>query len=144
MINVSRMPYSVQPGAPDEFASNSSRLSSPHSPGASCRQDLNWSSKDHLAYTISWLTAHCFFGNSTYFTVSIWFTSKLSGPKMATETIEPLFRGDTSKSTRGLLRIIILCTIAGAAVAARLFSVIRESTYLRVRSVNRFTDLPRI
>ncbi|KAK5071108.1 oligosaccharyl transferase stt3 subunit [Lithohypha guttulata] len=33
--------------------------------------------------------------------------------------------GSTSKSTRGLLRIIILCTIAAAAVSARLFSVIR-------------------
>ncbi|KAK5084309.1 oligosaccharyl transferase stt3 subunit [Lithohypha guttulata] len=33
--------------------------------------------------------------------------------------------GSTSKSTRGLLRVIILCTIAAAAVSARLFSVIR-------------------
>lgn len=30
----------------------------------------------------------------------------------------------TSKNTRGLLRVIILFTIAGAAVSARLFSVI--------------------
>jgi hypothetical protein len=45
---------------------------------------------------------------------------------MATTTaVDPLFRGTTSKNTRGLLRIIILCTIAAAAVSARLFSVIR-------------------
>ena len=44
----------------------------------------------------------------------------------ATESpMEPLLRGSTSKNTRGLLRIIILCTIAAAAVSARLFSVIR-------------------
>lgn len=35
-------------------------------------------------------------------------------------------QGSSSKSTRGLLRIIILLTIAAAAVSARLFSVIRE------------------
>ncbi|KAK5022371.1 oligosaccharyl transferase stt3 subunit [Exophiala sideris] len=39
--------------------------------------------------------------------------------------LDPLLRGSTSKNTRGLLRIIILVTIAAAAVAARLFSVIR-------------------
>jgi hypothetical protein len=38
---------------------------------------------------------------------------------------DPLFSGTTSKNTRGLLRIIILCTIAAAAISARLFSVIR-------------------
>ena len=43
----------------------------------------------------------------------------------ATTGVEPLFRGNTSKNTRGLLRIIILCTIAAAAISARLFSVIR-------------------
>ena len=31
----------------------------------------------------------------------------------------------TGRSTRGLLRVIILCLIAGAAVSSRLFSVIR-------------------
>ncbi|KAL6244487.1 oligosaccharyl transferase stt3 subunit [Rhinocladiella similis] len=45
---------------------------------------------------------------------------------MAVSTpLDPFLRGSTSKNTRGLLRIIILLTIAGAAVAARLFSVIR-------------------
>lgn len=39
--------------------------------------------------------------------------------------IDPLLRGSSGKSSRGLLRIIILCTIAAAAVSARLFSVIR-------------------
>jgi hypothetical protein len=43
----------------------------------------------------------------------------------AVATADPLFSGTTSKNTRGLLRIIILCTIAAAAVSARLFSVIR-------------------
>jgi dolichyl-diphosphooligosaccharide--protein glycosyltransferase len=43
----------------------------------------------------------------------------------AATAVDPLFRGTTSKNTRGLLRIIILCTIAAAAVSARLFSVIR-------------------
>ncbi|MCJ1410333.1 oligosaccharyl transferase stt3 subunit [Ptychographa xylographoides] len=44
---------------------------------------------------------------------------------MAPASIEPLLRGDTARNTRGLLRLIILCTIAAAAVASRLFSVIR-------------------
>ncbi len=45
---------------------------------------------------------------------------------MAVSTaLDPFLRGRTSENTRGLLRIIILCTIAAAAVAARLFSVIR-------------------
>merc|ERR1711939_828027 len=35
------------------------------------------------------------------------------------------FQGETGRNTRGLLRLIILCTIAAAAVASRLFSVIR-------------------
>ncbi|KAK4993521.1 oligosaccharyl transferase stt3 subunit [Elasticomyces elasticus] len=35
------------------------------------------------------------------------------------------FEGETGRSTRGLLRLIILCTIAAAAVSSRLFSVIR-------------------
>jgi hypothetical protein len=35
------------------------------------------------------------------------------------------FKGETARNTRGLLRLIILCTIAAAAVASRLFSVIR-------------------
>ncbi|KIX01576.1 uncharacterized protein Z518_09302 [Rhinocladiella mackenziei CBS 650.93] len=43
----------------------------------------------------------------------------------ASTPLDPFLRGSTSKNTRGLLRIIILCTIAAAAVSARLFSVIR-------------------
>lgn len=34
-------------------------------------------------------------------------------------------KGESGRNTRGLLRLIILCFIAGAAVASRLFSVIR-------------------
>lgn len=35
------------------------------------------------------------------------------------------FKGESARNTRGLLRLVILCTIAAAAVASRLFSVIR-------------------
>lgn len=35
------------------------------------------------------------------------------------------FEGETGRNTRGLLRLIILCLIAAAAVSSRLFSVIR-------------------
>ncbi|EEH17515.2 hypothetical protein PABG_00078 [Paracoccidioides brasiliensis Pb03] len=44
---------------------------------------------------------------------------------MATPTIERFLEGSTSKTTRGLLRVIILVLIAAAAIASRLFSVIR-------------------
>jgi hypothetical protein len=40
-------------------------------------------------------------------------------------SLEPFLKGDSGRNTRGLLRLIILCTIAAAAVASRLFSVIR-------------------
>ncbi|KAI9681220.1 MAG: oligosaccharyl transferase stt3 subunit [Caeruleum heppii] len=39
--------------------------------------------------------------------------------------LEPFLRGSTGENTRSLLKIIILCTIAAAAIASRLFSVIR-------------------
>lgn len=39
--------------------------------------------------------------------------------------LDVLLKGSSGQSTRGLLRIIILITIAAAAVASRLFSVIR-------------------
>ncbi|KAI9748729.1 MAG: oligosaccharyl transferase stt3 subunit [Lichina confinis] len=39
--------------------------------------------------------------------------------------LQPFLQGTASKNTRSLLRIIILSTIAGAAIASRLFSVIR-------------------
>ncbi|KAL8721148.1 MAG: hypothetical protein Q9225_002106 [Loekoesia sp. 1 TL-2023] len=44
---------------------------------------------------------------------------------MAPSQLEPFLKGETGRNTRGLLRLIVLCTIAGAAVASRLFSVIR-------------------
>ena len=50
---------------------------------------------------------------------------------MAVEVLEPFLKGDTGRNTRGLLRLIILCTIAAAAVASRLFSVIRKSSPFR-------------
>ena len=49
---------------------------------------------------------------------------------MATIGLEPFLKGDGGRNTRGMLRIIILCTIAAAAVASRLFSVIRKSTFI--------------
>ena len=39
--------------------------------------------------------------------------------------LDVLLKGSSGQSTRGLLRIVILITIAAAAVASRLFSVIR-------------------
>jgi hypothetical protein len=51
----------------------------------------------------------------------------ISDSVMAPSSIEPLLKGDAARKTRGLLRLIILCTIAAAAVSSRLFSVI--STY---------------
>ncbi|EAU38704.1 oligosaccharyl transferase stt3 subunit [Aspergillus terreus NIH2624] len=44
---------------------------------------------------------------------------------MADSPIDVLLKGDSGRNTRGLLRIIILATIAAAAVSSRLFSVIR-------------------
>ncbi|KAF7594237.1 oligosaccharyl transferase stt3 subunit [Aspergillus hancockii] len=44
---------------------------------------------------------------------------------MAETPVDALLTGNTGRNTRGLLRIIILVTIAAAAVSSRLFSVIR-------------------
>ncbi|KAI9782096.1 MAG: oligosaccharyl transferase stt3 subunit [Geoglossum umbratile] len=44
---------------------------------------------------------------------------------MADTAVGPFLQGTTGRNTRGLLRVVILCTIAAAAVASRLFSVIR-------------------
>jgi hypothetical protein len=46
---------------------------------------------------------------------------------MAESSLDVLLKGSSGRNTRGLLRIIILLTIAAAAVASRLFSVIRAS-----------------
>jgi dolichyl-diphosphooligosaccharide--protein glycosyltransferase len=43
---------------------------------------------------------------------------------MAQSSLDVLLKGSSGRNTRGLLRVIILCTIAAAAVASRLFSVI--------------------
>ncbi|PQE09833.1 Dolichyl-diphosphooligosaccharide-- glycosyltransferase subunit STT3 protein [Rutstroemia sp. NJR-2017a BBW] len=45
---------------------------------------------------------------------------------MVAKTQEPFFQGSTGKNTRGVLRIVILCLIAAAAIASRLFSVILD------------------
>ncbi|KAJ5180440.1 hypothetical protein N7492_003650 [Penicillium capsulatum] len=44
---------------------------------------------------------------------------------MAESSLDVLLKGSSGRNTRGLLRITILLTIAAAAVASRLFSVIR-------------------
>jgi len=44
---------------------------------------------------------------------------------MADAPVDVLLKGSSGKNIRGLLRIIILVTIAAAAVSSRLFSVIR-------------------
>lgn len=43
---------------------------------------------------------------------------------MAVSSVDPFLHGTTGRNTRGLLRLIILCAIAAAAVSSRLFSVI--------------------
>lgn len=48
-------------------------------------------------------------------------------PAETGSTLELLASGGKGESTRTLLRVLILFLIAGAAVASRLFSVIRES-----------------
>lgn len=49
---------------------------------------------------------------------------------MASTAINPFLKGNTGRNTRGLLRIVILCTIAAAAIASRLFSVIRAFVWI--------------
>ncbi|KAH0087204.1 STT3 subunit of Oligosaccharyl transferase, partial [Aureobasidium melanogenum] len=44
---------------------------------------------------------------------------------MAATVGSSFFKGETGRNTRGLLRLVILVTIAATAVASRLFSVIR-------------------
>ncbi|KAI9740558.1 MAG: oligosaccharyl transferase stt3 subunit [Cirrosporium novae-zelandiae] len=43
----------------------------------------------------------------------------------ADSSMDPFLKGETSRNVRGLLRLVILVTIAAAAIASRLFSVIR-------------------
>ena len=61
---------------------------------------------------------------------------------MATTGLEPFLKGDGGRNTRGMLRIIILCTIAAAAVASRLFSVIRKSAVTIIYSMRAFIVTP--
>jgi hypothetical protein len=49
----------------------------------------------------------------------------LSSPNMAAAQESQFLKQASGPNTRGLLRVIILCLIAGAAVSSRLFSVIR-------------------
>lgn len=55
---------------------------------------------------------------------------------MAASVGSSFFKGETGRNTRGLLRLVILVTIAATAVASRLFSVIRfESIIHECRSI---------
>lgn len=40
--------------------------------------------------------------------------------------VDVFTKGESGKNTRGVLRVIILCLIAAAAIASRLFSVISK------------------
>ncbi|CCU81360.1 unnamed protein product [Blumeria hordei] len=44
---------------------------------------------------------------------------------MSESLAEPFLRGKTGENARGILRLVILCLIAAAAISSRLFSVIR-------------------
>jgi hypothetical protein len=52
---------------------------------------------------------------------------------MTATTVDNLFEGSTGRNTRGLLRLVILCTIAAAAIASRLFSVIRTYSFVTMK-----------
>jgi len=41
--------------------------------------------------------------------------------------VESLNKGDRGKSTRNVLKVVILCLIAVAAISSRLFSVISKT-----------------
>lgn len=60
---------------------------------------------------------------------------------MASTAVDPFLKGNTGRNTRGLLRIVILCTIAAAAIASRLFSVIRTFQLTIDNSVQPLTDI---
>lgn len=51
---------------------------------------------------------------------------------MSADPLQVLARAGKGKSTRSLLRVIILVLIAAAAVASRLFSVIRTCPFVWV------------
>lgn len=72
---------------------------------------------------------------------SNWYPSSLSLLAiMADSPVDVLLKGSSGRSARGLLRIIILVTIAAAAVSSRLFSVIRMCLqFLSYRLSNKAT-----
>jgi hypothetical protein len=56
---------------------------------------------------------------------------------MTGTTADSLFKGSTARNTRGLLRITILCLVAAAAIASRLFSVIRTYASSQLETLQR-------
>lgn len=55
---------------------------------------------------------------------------------MADHPLDVLLKGESGRNTRGLLRVLILFTVAAAAVSSRLFSVIRMCLPLGFIGVN--------
>jgi hypothetical protein len=54
---------------------------------------------------------------------------------MSADLLQAVADAGKGKGTRSLLRVVILCLIAGAAIASRLFSVIREYPYFGLREL---------
>ena len=53
---------------------------------------------------------------------------EFKSPNMASQAVDPLVKGTSGEKSRTLIRVVILCIVAAAAVASRLFSVIRRYT----------------
>jgi len=62
---------------------------------------------------------------------------------MSADTLQVLASAGKGKSTRTILRFIILCLIAGAAIASRLFSVIRKCPLHTSSQLRKATIPPR-
>lgn len=45
-------------------------------------------------------------------------------------SLDSFLKDESARNLRSLLKVVILLTIAGAAVASRLFSVIRKLSYV--------------
>lgn len=50
-------------------------------------------------------------------------------------------KGETGRKTRNFLKIIILCSIAAAAVSSRLFSVIRKLPIAQIKLAASIQDM---
>lgn len=59
---------------------------------------------------------------------------------MAVEALDPLVKGSSGEKSRTLIRVVILCIVAAAAVSSRLFSVIRMHLYQDPTTWGTLTD----